>query len=206
MCDVTFSISRAINPQGRRDIEMHIVCVVKGYAPCLTNHFTDRVILQRTLQLLKDRQGIHCPEAAAQLRNNVDVIFVIGAARGNSSVDRHRALRIEMLDLTIESGICLQILPHRLVAAYRLAVERRRKLSAQSDFGENPVDGIVERVAALAGNRGVHHFLHLSDQFDILVIPCIATPNKMGRLPASVKGGKVRLLRTLWKMTNAAYP
>ena len=64
-----------------------------------------------------------------------------------------------MLDLILERGIGFQMSACRAVAATCLSVERWGKLRAKRDLGQNPVERIVERVAALRRKWRVRLYL-----------------------------------------------
>jgi len=83
------------------------------------------------------------------LRDNVEIIFIVRAPIGNRGIDRHRALRIKVLDLIFECRIGLQMRTHCGVATPSVSVKRRGQLRAERDFRQDPVERIIERVAAL---------------------------------------------------------
>src|SRR5690606_10675513 len=107
----------------------------------------------------EDSKRVHLAKPAAELRDDIEIIFIVGTSIGNRGIDRHRALRIEMLDLILECGIGLQMCAYRGVAAAGLAVKRRGQLRAERNLCQNSIERIIERVAALRREWRVHFCL-----------------------------------------------
>ena len=113
---------------------MHPVGVVKRDATRLAHHFLHGVIRKSSFEFEQDGQRIHGPETTAELRDDIEVVLVVSPAVRDCRVDRHRTLRIEMLNLTLKPGVRFQMLANGPIATSRLPMERGRKLSAKGDF------------------------------------------------------------------------
>jgi hypothetical protein len=153
--DEALAFERAVFTQRRRHVEVHLVGVIERDAPRLTAHPLNRVIRQGGFEGFKDLQRLHGAELAAQLRDDVKIVLIVGATVGDRGVDRYRPLRVEIFDLVVEGGRRFQVLANRLVPAFGLVMERRRKLNAQSDLREDAIQRIVKRANAREGELRV---------------------------------------------------
>ena len=124
----------------------NVVGVAEGHAPRLPDRFHAAVSIQGTLEFLQNLQRRHRQEPTAELGDNIDVVFVFRAAGRNGGVDRHRTLRVEVLDLVVERRGTFEVLSHRLVAVGRLHMKRRRKLEDEGDLCQQAVQMVAERV------------------------------------------------------------
>ena len=121
--DQALAIEPAVDPQRRRDVEMHFVGVKQGDAARLPQHPLNRIVGEGGFELGQDFKWRHTTKAAAELRDDVEIVFVVGASRRDRGVDRHGTLRIEVLDLVEEGGSGLEMAPHCFIARLRLVMQ-----------------------------------------------------------------------------------
>lgn len=156
MGDQAFAIECGVDAQRRGDVEMHLVGVEQSDAARLPQHPLHGIVGERGFELGQDFKRRHAAKAAAELRDDVEIILVVGATRRNCRINRHGALRVEVLDLVAEGGRGLEMAPHRLVTRLRLVMERGRQLNAERDLGEDTVERVVERIEAGRRKLDVH--------------------------------------------------
>jgi len=153
--DIALTLNGPDCAETGRDIEMHLVGVVQCHAAGLARNCLDRIVSEGLLQFEENRKRSHVAKAPAELRDDIEIVFVVRPADRYCGVDGHRALRVKMFDEIGELWRLVELAPNRGVAFIHLIMQRRRQLQLERNLRQEPASCCGRRRSAPSWGLGL---------------------------------------------------